>query len=106
MFEKPHFCNNHYDALSLYVTGLNMVLEEGGNPKDGKSLVQKLLSRSYHSAMGYRSQFKTTLVEFSAPTCQNSNHLSYYWKVSISTGFSWTSMGMLKEITPLYPPSH
>ena len=53
-FENPHFCNNHYDALSLYVTGLNMVLEEGGDPKDGKSLVAKLLSRSYHSAMGYR----------------------------------------------------
>ena len=31
-----------------------MVLEEGGDPKDGKALVQKLLSRSYHSAMGYR----------------------------------------------------
>ena len=34
-----------------------MVLEEGGDPKDGKALVQKLLSRSYHSAMGYRSVF-------------------------------------------------
>ena len=37
-----------------------MVLEEGGDPKDGKTLVQKLLSRSYHSAMGYRSIFQTT----------------------------------------------
>ena len=48
------FSNFCFDALSLYVTGLNMVLEEGGDPKDGKKLVQKLLGRSYHSAMGYR----------------------------------------------------
>ena len=50
------FSNFCFDALSLYVTGLNMVLEEGGDPKDGKKLVQKLLGRSYHSAMGYRSK--------------------------------------------------
>ena len=58
---SPHFPNYLYDALSLYVTGLNMVLEEGGDPKDGKALVEKLLSRSYHSAMGYRSGFTTNL---------------------------------------------
>ena len=48
-----------------------MVLEEGGDPKDGKALVQKLLSRSYHSAMGYRSEFTTALVQFFASTYQN-----------------------------------
>ena len=63
---SPHFPNNLYDALSLYVTGLNMVLEEGGDPKDGKALVEKLLSRSYHSAMGYRSEFTTNLASRSS----------------------------------------
>ena len=67
-----------------------MVLEEGSDPKDGKALVQKLLSRSYHSAMGYRSEFTTALVQFFATTYQNFLCL----KLSIFTGFLWTSMGM------------
>ena len=82
-----------------------MVLEEGGDPKDGKALVEKLLSRSYHSAMGYRSGFTTNfgIKDFgmNLPKSKQCKDI----KLFLFTGFSWTSMGMLKETTHWYLPS-
>lgn len=42
-----------YDAVHVYARALNETLKNGGNPRNGRTLVATILGTSYRSAMGY-----------------------------------------------------